>query len=145
MTDKTMSLAEIHDGIHAHVVDLHPDVYAKDGRFIRYVLTDVQIPAGLVVGGFRFDPATGALSWSQNVESQDPDAVMSDGEREIRAKVAAEIRAEAQELRRLAGDAKDRRDDGDPWAAVHLDRFLAKAVALEQVAGRIAKGGDTNG
>lgn len=66
-------------------------------------------------------------------------------EREIRAKVAAEIRAEAQELRRLAKDAKDRRDDGDPDAARHLDRFLAKAVALEQVAGRVAEGGDTNG
>ena len=46
--------------------------------------------------------------------------------------VAAWLRDEADELRRLAADAKDRRDDGDQYAAGHYRRFLAQAVALEE-------------
>jgi hypothetical protein len=44
---------------------------------------------------------------------------------------AADARIKAQEYRRLATDARDRRDDGDPDGARHIDRFDAKATALE--------------
>ena len=100
----------------------------------------------------RGEGRTSTELWAQSAEdaaghqaAAAVDAVWPIAEREVRAKVAAEVRNEAWELRRLAKDAKDRRDDGDPDAARSLERFLAKAVALEQVAARITEGGDTDG
>jgi hypothetical protein len=51
-----------------------------------------------------------------------------------RAAVAEELLKKAAELRRLAADARDRRDDGDSNGERHMQRFLAQAVALEQFA-----------
>lgn len=52
------------------------------------------------------------------------------------------IGAEAHERRRLAKDALDRHNDGDPEAERHKLRFLAQAVVLEQVAERLREATD---
>lgn len=64
----------------------------------------------------------------------DSNAVMSDGEREIRAKVAAEIRQYAEDEIRLQSS----------WLWHHLGESLLTEVA-DRIAARIAEGGDTNG
>lgn len=54
-------------GIHADILDL--ESYAATTGLtptVCYVLTGIRIPRGLYVGGFRFDPATGQVQWSQN-------------------------------------------------------------------------------
>lgn len=50
---------------------------------------------------------------------------------------ALAIRAEAIERRRLAKDALDSQQDGDPEAERHKLRFLAQATALERVADQL--------
>jgi hypothetical protein len=64
----------------------------------------------------------------------------ADGVAEGRRQAAEDIVAEADEKRRLAKDALDRQHDGDDQAERHRLRFLAQAVALEQIAARIAEG-----
>lgn len=102
-----------------------------------------------------YDAAAKAFSWDLGHAPRRPDYMRSAieaavnavwplalaaGVAEGRRQAAAVAEAEAQEKRRLAKDALDRQHDGDTEAERHKLRFLAQAVALEQVAARIAEG-----